>query len=83
MIIDEKKQFLDLLEKATELALSTARQHVEIIENECKKVTEKFKCNPSDLIIEYHDKSVFVIKVMGSKFSIENTYTIWGENDNQ
>lgn len=73
MIISEK-----IGEKIGELAANAAREHCKILENECKKVIEKFNCLPTDLIIEYHDNSVFVIKVMGSKFSIETTYTIRG-----
>ena len=63
-------------EMINELAMSVAKKHPEIMENECKKVMERLGCLPNDLIIEYHDKATFVIKVMGSEFSIENTYTI-------
>lgn len=66
-------------EKINELAMYAAKNHIEIIENECKKVCDKFNCPPSDLIIEYHDKTVIKINVFGSEFTIENIYSINGE----
>ena len=50
--------------------------HADIIENECKKVCEKFKVSPSDLIIECHGNSEINIKIQASSFGITNNFTI-------
>lgn len=57
-------------EKSKELAL----KHAEIIENECKKVIDKFNCQPEDLIIEYHENTKICIKIKGSEFVINNVF---------
>lgn len=57
-------------QKCKEIAI----KHAVIIENECKKVCEKFNCTAEDLIIEYHDNTYIKIKVKGSEFIIENNY---------
>jgi hypothetical protein len=63
-------------EKINKLAMKAAKFHCETIENECKKVCEKFNCDPKDLIIEYHDRSIIKIKILGSEYSIKSVYTI-------
>jgi len=51
-----------------------AKKHAEIIEDECKKVCEKYNCQPSDLLIEYYDHTHIKINARGSEFTIENVY---------
>jgi hypothetical protein len=55
-----------------------ARKHASIIEEECKRVCEKFNCPSTDLIIEYHDQTRIKIRVLGSDFTIDNVYTVNG-----
>jgi hypothetical protein len=61
----------DLIEeKSKELAVT----HAQIIEIECQKVLERFKCTPEDLIIEYHGHMDIKINVKASFFRITNCF---------
>lgn len=66
-------------EKINDLVMCVALKHASIIEDECKKVCDKFNCEGKDLIIEYHDKTLIKIKIKGSEFTIENKYIVNGE----
>jgi hypothetical protein len=57
-------------EKAKELAY----KHAQIIEEECQKVIDRFKCKPEDLIIEYRENIKIHISVRAVKFEIENVF---------
>ncbi len=67
----------DIIEKK---ALELARKHIKIIDTELKKVCEKFKCLPEDLIIEYSENMQININVKGSHFKINNKFVIADQN---
>jgi hypothetical protein len=60
------------------ICFEIAQKHASIIEEECKKVCERFNCPSTDLIIEYHDHTNIKIRVHGSDFTIDNIYTMNG-----
>ncbi len=62
MIIDDKK-IKEIINK-----------QCAAIEEECKKVLIKFDCKPTDLSVEYHNKTEVKIKVLGSQFEIINNF---------
>lgn len=51
-----------------------ATKHAKIIEDECKKVCDKFNCNPEDLIMEYHANTQIKIGVRAAHFEITNIF---------
>ena len=61
-------------EKSKELIL----KHANIIEEEIKKVIDKFNCKPDDLILEYHNNLKIKIRLNVSEFEINNNF-YWGK----
>lgn len=59
-----------------------AKQHIEILEQECKKVCNKFNCNADDLIIEFHANTEIIIQVKASHFTITNKFEFSDNNIN-
>ncbi len=51
-------------------------QHAQLIEDKCKAVLIKFDCKPSDLSIEYHNKTEIKIRVLGDQFDMVNHFYI-------
>lgn len=72
MNLDEIQKLI--IEKSAEIA----KKHAEIMEQECKRVCERFNCNPNDLILECHPSMEFKIKINASHFKIENEFTYNG-----
>lgn len=62
--------------KANEIA----EKHVLILEDECKKVCNRFGVEARDLMIEYHTNTEIKIKLLGSHFKITNNFVF--ENGN-
>jgi len=57
-----------------EKANKIAKQHIEILELECKRICEKYNCSPKDLIIEYHSNTQIKINVKAINFEIMNQF---------
>lgn len=58
-----------------EKVMEIAKQHSLIIEKECQLTCEKYKCNPEDLILEYHTSMEIKIMIQASHFVITNQFT--------